>query len=368
VRLLWAIIFASAALAQDRDVEQLFPAAVRAQQRGDFTTAVRDYRELLAAHPDLPDARANLGAALVHLGRFDEAIAEYRTALHSLPNDAAIRLNLALAYYKKGDFHAAITELETLHAAEPGNRKIATLLADSYSKLGDNARAVATLSPLAPQNPGDLDLAFVLGSALTRTGKSVDGAALLEVVGKQANSADAYLLAGSALLTANENARALVDLQAAMRLNPDLPGVLTQLGIAEEGNGDDPRAERDLRKALDANPTDFDASIHLGGILFTRRDLDQARIYIQRALRLRPASMFATYELALLESAEGHPEAAAADLEKVIQADPNWLDAHVQLAALYYKLRRPADGLRQRQIVERLTAEQAKQPVPAPQP
>jgi tetratricopeptide (TPR) repeat protein len=195
------------------------------------------------------------------------------------------------------------------------------------------------------------------------------GAALLEKVGKQGNSADAFLLAGSALLKADEKARALEDLQAAQRLNPDLPGLLTQLGIAEEGNGDNARAEQDLRKALAANPKDFEAAIHLGGILYTRRDLAQARVYIQRALQLQPASTFATYELALLESAEGQVGAAVADLEKVVRADPHWLEAHVQLAALYYKLRRPADGLRERQIVERLTADQQKQgPRPAPQP
>jgi tetratricopeptide (TPR) repeat protein len=359
--LVCAILLSCGARAQNASLEQLFRSAVEAQQQGDFTTAVQEYRQLLQIQPDLPDARANLGAALVHLGRFDEAITEYRAALKSDPNNSAIRLNLALAYYKKGDYQPSAAELTAIHGSQPNDTRVATLLADCYSKLGDDARAVATLAQIQPTHPGDLDMAFVFGSALTRTGKAAEGAALLERVGKQGNSADAYLLAGSTLLKLNEKSRALGDLEAAMRLNPDLPGLLTQLAIAEEGSGDNARAENDLRKALAANPNDFEAAIHLGGILYTRRDLDQARIYIQRALQLQPSATFAIYEMALLEGADGHVDAAVADLEKVVKADPNWLDAHVQLAALYYKSHRPADGLRERQIVERLTAEQQRQ-------
>jgi Flp pilus assembly protein TadD len=366
---LYLIVAALVAAGQEATIEDLFRTAVDAQQRGDFATAVRDYRRLLDKQPGLADARANLAAALVHLNRFDEAITEYRAALKIDPQNNAIRVNLSLAYYKKGDYRSSEGELATLHAGQPSDTRIATLLADCYSKLGEDSRAVATLAPLEPVHPDDLDLTFVLGSALTRTGKTAQGAALLERVGARGNSADAYLLAGSALLRANEKARALEDLQAAARLNAALPGLLTRLGIAEEGNGNDAQAEKDLRKALESNPQDFEATVHLGGMLYARRDLDQARIYIQQALELRPSSTFAIYEMALLKSAAGDIDAAVADLEKVVEADPQWLEAHVQLAALYYRARRPTDGLRERQIVDRLTAEQQREgPHPAPQP
>ena len=41
-----------------------------------------------------------------------------------------------------------------------------------------------------------------------------------------------------------------------------------------------------------------------------------------------------------------------------IKDNPTWLDPHVELASLYYKLHRPQDGAREREIVERLTGEQ----------
>jgi len=38
--------------------------------------------------------------------------------------------------------------------------------------------------------------------------------------------------------------------------------------------------------------------------------------------------------------------------------DAQWMDPHVELAALYYRLNRPQDGAREKQIVDRLANEQ----------
>jgi tetratricopeptide (TPR) repeat protein len=348
-------------LAQTAGIQQLFDSAVDAQQRGDYVEAVRDYRRVLQLQPDLADARANLGAALVHLGRFQEAVGEYRAALKAAPNNPGIRLNLALAYYKQGDFQQAATEFDRLRnskapKSQADDLRIATLVADCYSRLGDDARAIQLLKPLQPTDPGNLDLAYVLGSALVRTGNLREGLVLVEDVAKRGNSADAYLLAGSTLLKLNEKNRAMEDFDAAMRLNPNVPGLRTQVAIAKEGSGNLEGAESDLRKALELNPDDFEANIHLGGILYTRRDLDQARIYIGHALMINPSSLFALYERALIESAAGDSAAAISDLERVARGDPQWLDPHVQLSTLYYKLHRSSEGLRERKTVERLTA------------
>ena len=47
-------------------------------------------------------------------------------------------------------------------------------------------------------------------------------------------------------------------------------------------------------------------------------------------------------------------------LESLEKADPNWLDPHIELAAIYYKLHRPDDGQRERDIVQQLEAKQQK--------
>jgi tetratricopeptide (TPR) repeat protein len=269
-------------------------------------------------------------------------------------------MNLALAFYKKDDPRAAAAELEVLRRSDPGNAQVATLLGDCYLRLGEGARAVSVAAPVAETHPGDLDLAYVLGSALIATGKQRDGIALVERVAKERSNVEAYVLAGKTWLKVGDAERALKDLDEAMRIHPDLPGINTLRGVAREGTFDDRGAESDLRKALDLNPNDLEAAVHLGAILYTRRDLAAAKTYLDRALAIDPSSLFARYEMALWKSTSGDPDAAVRDLEDVVRRDPNWLQAHVQLAALYYRLNRPQDGLKERQIVDRLTAEQQK--------
>lgn len=360
-------LFARIIGAQNSDPEKLFQEAVAAQQRGDFTLAVRDYQKLIEIRPDSVEVLANLGAALVHLNRFDEAIANYRSALKLDPENPAIRLNLGLAFYKKGDFRSAVEQFEMLRKAHPDNPRIVTLIGDCYTRVGEIEKAVAILEPVQRTHPDDLDLTYVLGSAMVRVGRRRDGVGLLERVAKAGKSADAYMLAGSTLLDLNEFEQARQDLDMARQLNPNLPGIHTLCGIARDKLGDPNGAEPEFRKGLETNPNDFQANLYLGAILYKRRDLQSARHYVERSLELNASSSMAHYEIALVKSASGEFDAAIQDLEKVVTEDPNWLEPHVQLAALYYKTHREAEGLKQREIVDRLrAAEQKRGPTQTP--
>src|SRR5579884_1348069 len=116
-----AALVAGGLFAQDSSLESLFRSAVEAQQRGDLDTAVRDYRKAIHLRPDFFDAQANLGVALVHLGKFDDAIQAYRAALKIEPSNDAVRMNLALAFYKKGDWKSAADELARLAREKPAD-------------------------------------------------------------------------------------------------------------------------------------------------------------------------------------------------------------------------------------------------------
>jgi tetratricopeptide (TPR) repeat protein len=356
--LLAIALFAGLASAQQPDPDQLLKSAIDAQQHGDYPTAIREYRKLLELRPNLVEAKVNLGAALVHVGDFDGAIAMYRSALPSVGQKNAVLLNLALAYYKKGDYAHAAEQFETLHTAQPNDVRIAILLGDTDVRLGKADNAVALLEPMESGNAQNLDFEYAYGSALIKAGKRRDGVARMEKVATAGHSADAYLLAGSTLLDLNEFEAARRDLDAALALDPKLPRVYTLAGMARDKTGDTKDAETAFREALKANPDDFDANLYLGAILYKRRDLDEAKPYLDRALRLDPKSSMARYEVAMFESTSGQYDAAAQDLEKLVKDDPTWLEPHEELATLYYKLHRPADGAKEREIVEKLAAEQ----------
>lgn len=352
------VLAAGTATAQSSSPEQLFRDAVAAQQKGDDALAIRKYQELLKLHPEVIEARANLGAALAKLGRFDEAIEQYRAALAKNAGNSALRFNLALAYYKKGALREASEQLNALLRAYPDNMRLATLLGDCEARLGRDDQVIAVLKPVEAAHPDDLAVAWLLGSALIRTGHRRDGMVLVEKAAKQGNSPEAYLLAGQMALKMNLFERARDYGDAAMRLNPKLPGALTLRGMALTYLGDNPGAIAVLRKAIEADPNDFEAQLSLGAVLHTERDLDGARQHLTRALALNPASNLARYEWARLERTEGQVEAAVKDFERVVHDDPTWAQPHVELAALYFRLERAQDGERERAIFDRLSAEQ----------
>src|ERR1019366_7193919 len=229
MRIVALLIAAGAACAQSSSPEQLFRDAVAAQQHGDDALAVRKYQELLKRYPDAVEVRANLGAALAKLERYDEAIEQYRAVLAKKDN-AGLRLNLALAYYKKGALREAVQQLSTLQGAQPGDPRVATLLADCYARLGQDRQAIAVLTPVEAAHPDDLAVAWLLGSALIRAGHKRDGLERVDRVARQGNRPEAYLLAGQTALKMNEFERARDYADAALRLNPRLPGADTLRG------------------------------------------------------------------------------------------------------------------------------------------
>lgn len=350
--------------AQSADPDQLLQSAITAQERGDFETAIRDYRKVLELRPDAVEAKVNLGAALAHVGQYDEAISMYRSALPGLRFKNPVLLNLALAYYKKGDFANAREQFETLHRAQPAELRVTILLADTEVRLKASEEALTLLDPLSAANANNLDFEYVYGSALIAAGRRREGVPHIEKVAQGQNSADAYLLAGATLLQLNDFEPARRDLEAALRLNPKLHNIYTLVGDARDKTGDTKDAESAFREALKVNPNDFESNLYLGAILYKRRDTAEAKTYLDRALALNSKDYTARYESAMLKSTTGESQAAAEMLELLVKDDPDWLDPHVELANLYYKLHRPQDGARERAIVDRLTAaQQSKGPV-----
>lgn len=349
-----ASLVASLAFAQQPGAEQLFREALAAQQRGDTDTAVAKYKELLKLRGDIPEVRANLGAALARVGRFEEAIEQYQAALAKLPENSGLRLNLALAYYKKGDFAHAAEKLDPLHQAQPDDSRIATLLGDCYAQLGRPQDTIALLMPLATANPDDLNVAWTLGAAMIRAGKLMDGIKLVVGVAEKGHTAEANFLAADTYLTMSEFERAHIYAQEALKLDPKMKGLYSLNGRIEQYLGDFPQAKADLTKALAENPDDFNAHVTMSAILNLERDVDGAEIHAKRALELQPASPLARYELARVQRSRGDIAAAVHNFEKVIAVEPDWLRPHIELAALYYKLNRPEDGMRERGIVDKM--------------
>jgi tetratricopeptide (TPR) repeat protein len=348
------VFFAFALASEQEPPEKLLQRAISEHQAGDKASAIRDYRAYLKLRPDAVDARSNLGAVLASTGNYTEAISEYQAALKRSPKNPRIWLNLSLAFYKSGQISRAATELEALHTVQPGNKQVVLLLADCWLRMGEDNKVIALLTPVEKQDEKDMAVAYMLGTALIRS-KQVDrGQQMIDRILRNGDSAEARLLMGTAKLNALEFNDAIADLQKAAELNPALPDVYSYLGRAHLEVEDNTAARADFEKELVRNPNDFESNLHLAVLLKDAQEFDRARKLLDRALLVRPGDLATLYQVASLDIAQGEFEKARVLLEQIVKEAPQFREAHISLATVYYRLKRKSDGDRERQIVQQL--------------
>jgi tetratricopeptide (TPR) repeat protein len=339
------------------DFDRVFVRALEMQKAGDLIGAIDAYKTALSIDATRVDALSNLGAAYVHLGQFDDAIAQYDAALKIEPSNATVRLNLALAYYKSGRPNEAIRPLKIVVATNPDAKNAYLILADCYLQTGQYPDAVTLLQPREAMFQDDLAFAYVLGTALVRTGDERQGQLYIDRIFKNGDSAEGHLLMGIAHLNQFDYPAAKTELESALRLNPSLPTANSAYGRALLGLGDQAEAERAFRKELSVNINDFESNLMLGSMRKNARDFDAALTYLNRAVAIHPGDLTARKLVASLKLQTGAVAEAAAMLEQIVAESPDAVDAHVQLATAYNRLKRKDDADRERAIVDRLNRE-----------
>jgi tetratricopeptide (TPR) repeat protein len=355
------LAFSIAAFAQTP--QEIVQDAQRRQRAGDLAGAANEYRNFLQIHPEATAIHSNLGAALAGLGRFEEAISEYKIALHQSPSLAAARLNLALCYYKMGRFQDASAELETVHKENPENHQAVLLLADCYMRLGREQDVIRVLEPEEEKYPDDLAIAYLLGTAYIREKRVAEGQALVDRILRNGDSAEAHLMLGTARMGVADYAGARDEFAKAEALNPNLPEVHVLYATALMFTGDSDLSNKEFLAELRHDPYNFEANLQLGAMAKQQQNYGLARKYFERAGETRPGDPGVAYQLALLTIEDGSLDRARLMLESLVKQSPQFLEAHVSLAQVYYRLKRPEDGKRERDIVQKLTAEiQSKQP------
>lgn len=333
--------------------------AVALHEKGDLEGAVRAYRAYLATEPDSVEARSNLGAALSRAGRFDEAISEYNAALQRAPGNAPILLNLALAYYKSGRVTEAVPRFELAASLAPQFRdQVALLLASSHLRLEQFSKALAVLAPLESRASNEPAFQYLYGTALVGAGQTERGAAQIEKILQRGDSAEARLLQATLELQRGDRESARAHLEQAAALNPRLPAVHVRLGEILMGLGESGRAREEFRQELSIDPSDFQAHQHLGVLARQEQDYDEARAQFEQALRVRPADTGVRFQIAGLDVATGRLDEARRRLTELLAEAPRFTEAHSLLATVFYRMKQPEQGDRERAAAQRLRNEQ----------
>ncbi|HVF27473.1 MAG TPA: tetratricopeptide repeat protein [Pyrinomonadaceae bacterium] len=356
VLLLTLVLFFSPAVQQSTDITMRFNRAVEFQREGQLKPAADEYRAVLKIAPDYAEAHANLGVVLAQLGRYEESVSAYESALRLAPHLTPIHLNLGIAHYRADQFERAADSFRSFLTSTPDHIQARQLLGLSLFELGRDTEAIPILEQTVNKSPDDAAILYALGLAYMRQRYAgVDE--IIERLAKAPNGHPAArLLRGQFYLGRFEYERALTELEAAAKLNPELPRLQYSLGLAYYSTHRNKEAVAAFEAELRRRPRDFSTLYYLAFIHEAQDNLDDARRRLDAALRLEPQSPEGNVLLGKILVKQERFAEAVGPFERAVAADSQDPLKRWHLARVYRQLNRQQDADREFAEMKRLNA------------
>jgi tetratricopeptide (TPR) repeat protein len=358
--LLWLVFASAHGVAQEVDITTQFNRAVALQQQGKLDEAAAEYRALLQRKPDYVEAQANFGVVLARLGKYDEAIQAYEAAYKLAPQLTPILLNLGIAYYRAGRFAQAAEVFPQFLSRQPNHIQARQLYGLSLAALGQDESAIQQLELTLDAAPPDSAVLYTIGLSYLRTGKQGFRATLERLAAFPAGLPALHLLQGQAFLRDQEFEQALEELQAAEKLNTDLPRLYYALGMAHQQLGHNQEAIAAFENELRRSPQDSSVMYYLALALEAEGNVTGAEQRVRAALSLDTQNADANTLLGKILVKQHKPAAALPLLEIAVAKDARDPEKRYLLARVYQQLGRGADAAREFAAVQKLKADRLK--------
>lgn len=341
---------------QSADLAAKFNRAIELQRAGQLAEAAEEYRVILKLKPDYAEVYANLGAVLARLGQYEESVKSYETALKFAPQFTPIWMNLGIAHYRAGQFARAVPALEKFLAAQPDHAQAHQLLGICLVEIGKEAEALPHLEPAVNTGSNDVMVLFSLGNAYVRLHHTQLEIVLQKLSAQPQGIALAHLLRGQAHLEMFSFEAAVAELEAAAKLNAELPRLQYSLGLGYLKLGRYDAAVTCFDRELQKYPNDFGLLYFKAFAQEARGDLQPARANAEAALKSEAESVEARALLAKILLKLSDAAAALPHAEFVMQKEPNDASKHYLLAKIYQRLQRKDDAAREFAEAEKLKA------------
>lgn len=320
-----------------------------AQSAGDYQTAAKLYRQLIAEGTDTPEVRSNLGIMLHLAGSQQAAMEQFRIALRQKPALTSANLFGGLTEVDLGAPKEALALLKEARRLDPASPAPLLGLGKTYVALRDYALANESYFQATQLNPRlaeawygvgitDRSLAEQRLNKAARGGPSVDQAALQKeakdllhralealqrAIALDPTSARPHLILAESLSEAGRLVDAITEFEAAIRQDPKLDAAYLGLATAYWRRAQFQDALPLLKHVLASSPRDPEANAMLADILEHDGKSAAARQHATVALAGNPDLLQAHVVLGRVYLAEKQPKLAIAELQKVMTADPD---------------------------------------------
>ena len=320
---------------------------------------------ILKADPANSSVLANLGMVEFSQGEYSAAAGHFEAALSHAPTLASAQAFLGMCKLRLGATEEAQKLLQDSvpRVTDKHLRVEAGLeLVKSFSESGIDDKAESALRQLAESYPTDPDVLY----SLYRVHSETASAALAKLTALNPNSAWVHEVLGQNLMAQEQYAGAAEEFRKALAIAPRLNGLHYQLGEAllQEARNEENRAaaEQEFLSELRMNQRDAPSLLKLGQIEIERRNYEQARVLLKRALGIRPGYAEAHATFAKILEQHGDLATAIAELETAERLAPDTKTTHYQLAQLYRAQGRTADADREIALFKRMSGEPRPMP------
>lgn len=150
-----------------------------------------------------------------------------------------------------------------------------------------------------------------------------------------AASADALLAKANEAFSQKKFADAAALYEDALRADPKNTTAMVGLGYARQREGKLSQAEAALKKCLAVDPENEPAAFHLGVTLFREQHWADAMSSFEKSVAKRPQNASARHYMGIIATKLNLMERAEREFKTALAIDPNYGEAHFNLAVLY---------------------------------
>lgn len=197
-------------------------------------------------------------------------------------------------------------------------------------------------------------------------------ATISQVVAEFPKNSEYAFLKGRLEAHYQDNEAAVADFQKAISLDPNNLRAYEDLGQAQEALGATDEARQTYEAGVARNRTLNSPSdrppLRLGELLMKSGDLDRAENLFEEALRHRPRSGWAHYDMAQLDIRRNRRDEAISEYRAAVVDDPALRQAWLALGREYTRLGQKAQAEKCLAIFKKLEAEEKQSHLPASSP
>ena len=301
-------------------------------QKGRADVAEDLIRKAMAIKPGEADYQIDLGVVLSGLGRFEEAAAINRQALLLKPGSAEGHFNLATALSRLNRFEEAVPIYHKALALRPNYPDCLTNLALALKALGKLEASLDCWHRLLALRPSSAEAHYNCANVLANMKRREEAvASLRQALRYKPDFAEAHNGLGVLLLEMGRPEEAAAAFRQALAHRPDFADALNNLGNALVEMGRAAEAIIAFSKSRELQPENPIVYYNAGNALKDLRRPEQSIAAYRRALALKPDYVKAANNLGLMLTVTGRYEEAADAFRHAIAVDPDCAEAYNNL-------------------------------------